>query len=152
MIENIGLPVIWIALIIIFLLVEMVTVGLTTIWLAGGALVAFLLSIVHAPLAIQIVAFLVVSFVLIYFTRPWATKYINSRRTKTNADSLIGQVVKVTKEINNSELKGKVLANGIDWSARSADDQKKIEAGKMVKVLRIEGVKLIVEPMEDGNK
>ena len=70
MIENIGLPVFWIALIIIFLLVEMVTVGLTTIWLAGGALVAFLLSIVHAPLAIQIVASLVVSFVLIYFTRP----------------------------------------------------------------------------------
>ena len=58
----------------------------------------------------------------------------------------------MTEEINNSELKGKVLANGIDWSARSADDQKKIEAGKMVKVLRIEGVKLIVEPMEDGNK
>ena len=55
----------------------------------------------------------------------------------------------MTEEINNSELKGKVLANGIDWSARSADDQKKIEAGKMVKVLRIEGVKLIVEPMED---
>lgn len=149
MMETMGLPIFWIALIIIFLLVEMITVGLTTIWLAGGAFIAFLLSMIHTPVAVQIVAFLLVSFVLIYFTRPWATKYINSRRTKTNADSLIGQVIKVTEEIDNAELKGKVIANGIDWSARTADDQQNIEAGKMVRVLRIEGVKLIVEPVNE---
>ena len=149
MMETMGLPIFWIALIIIFLLVEMITVGLTTIWLAGGAFIAFLLSMIHTPVAVQIVAFLLVSFVLIYFTRPWATKYINSRRTKTNADSLIGQVIKVTEGIDNAELKGKVIANGIDWSARTADDQQNIEAGKMVRVLRIEGVKLIVEPVNE---
>jgi membrane protein implicated in regulation of membrane protease activity len=145
-VTQFGMAVLWILLLILFLVIELVTVGLTTIWLAGGALVALILALLGVGLAGQIVAFFVVSFVLIYFTRPLAVKYINPRRTRTNSESLIGQVVKVTEQINNREEKGRALANGLEWMARSEDDCI-IEADTMAKVIRIEGVKLIVKPL-----
>jgi membrane protein implicated in regulation of membrane protease activity len=135
----------WIVLLIVFLVIELITVGLTTIWLAGGALAAFLLALLGVGIAGQIIGFFVVSFVLIYFTRPLALKYINPRRTRTNSEGLIGQVVKVTEQIDNREAKGRALANGLEWTARAADDTV-IEPDTMAKVVRIEGVKLIVEP------
>ena len=144
-----GLPAVWMALVIIFLVVELVTVGLTTIWLAGGALVAFILAAVGAGFWLQLAAFFVVSFVLIYFTRPFAVKYLNPRRTRTNSEELIGEVVKVTERIDNRAAEGTALAKGLEWSARAVSDDMVIEKDTLVKVLRIEGVKLIVEPVID---
>jgi membrane protein implicated in regulation of membrane protease activity len=139
---------IWIVLLIIFLVIELITVGLTTIWLAGGALAAFVLALCGIGIVGQFIAFFAVSFVLIYFTRPLALKYMNPRRTRTNSEGLIGQVVKITERIENREAKGRALANGLEWSARSVDDETIIEPDTLAKVLRIEGVKLIVEPVE----
>lgn len=139
----------WMALVIIFLIVELVTVGLTTIWLAGGALIAFILAAVGAGFGLQLGAFFVVSFILIYFTRPFAVKYFNPHRTRTNSEGLIGEVVKVTERIDNRAAEGTALANGLEWSARAVSDDKIIEKDTLVKVVRIEGVKLIVEPMTD---
>lgn len=143
-----GMAAVWMALVIIFLVVELITVGLTTIWLAGGALVAFILAAVGAAFWLQLVAFFVVSFVLIYFTRPFAMKYLNPRRTRTNSEELIGEVVKVTGRIDNRAAEGKALVKGLEWSARAVSDDMIIEKDTLVKVLRIEGVKLIVEPVE----
>ena len=142
-----GPAVMWMALVIIFLVVELVTVGLTTIWLAGGALVAFILAAVGADLWIQLVAFFVVSFVLIFFTRPYAVKYFNPRRTRTNSEELIGEIIKVTRRIDNRSAEGTALAKGLEWSARAVSDDMIIEKDTLVKVIRIEGVKLIVEPV-----
>lgn len=139
----------WMALVIIFLVIELITVGLTTIWLAGGALVAFILAAVGAGFGLQLAAFFVVSFVLIYFTRPFAVKYLNPRRTRTNSEGLIGEIVKVTKRIDNRAAEGTALVNGLEWSARAVSDDQIIEKDTLVKIVRIEGVKLIVEPVTD---
>ncbi|MDD7642064.1 MAG: NfeD family protein [bacterium] len=142
----------WMALVIIFLVVELVTVGLTTIWLAGGAFVAFILAAVGAGFWVQLIAFFAVSFVLIYFTRPFAVKYLNPRRTRTNSEELIGEVVKVIERIDNREAEGRALVKGLEWSARAVSDDMIIEKDTLVKVVRIEGVKLIVEPIEEAQK
>ena len=142
----------WMALVIIFLVVELVTVGLTTIWLAGGAFVAFILAAVGAGFWVQLIAFFAVSFVLIYFTRPFAVKYLNPRGTRTNSEELIGEVVKVIERIDNREAKGRALVKGLEWSARAVSDDMIIEKDTLVKVVRIEGVKLIVEPIEEAQK
>ena len=147
LIMQYGMAAIWMALVIIFLVVELVTVGLTTIWLAGGALVAFILAAVGADFWIQLVAFFVVSFVLIFFTRPIAVKYFNTRRIRTNREELSGQRIKVTRRIDNRSAEGTALAKGLEWSARAVSDDMIIEKDTLVKVIRIEGVKLIVEPV-----
>lgn len=138
----------WLALLVILLVIEFATVGLTTIWFAGGALVAFVLAALNVNFGVQIVVFLVLSLVLLFFTRPFAIKYINSRRTRTNSEELIGQTVMVTKRIDNRAAEGEALVRGLEWTARAASDDLIIEADTLVKILRIEGVKLIVEPAE----
>ncbi len=142
-----GLAVMWLVFLVVLLVIELITVGLTTIWLAGGALVAFILAAMGVNLWIQIIVFLIVSFVLIYFTRPFALKYLKPRQTRTNSDELIGETVKVIERIDNRAAVGRALAKGMEWSARAVLDDQVIEAGTLVKVLRIEGVKLIVEPV-----
>lgn len=136
---------IWLALIIIFLLIEIATVGLTSIWLAGGALVAFILNLLDVGLVWQIVAFFVVSVVLMVFTRPFAKKFINSDRTKTNYEEVIGKLVKVTERIDNINEQGTASVNGQEWTARAKNSSETFEVGELVRVVDIMGVKLIVE-------
>lgn len=142
-----GLAVMWLVLLVVLLVIELITVGLTTIWLAGGALAAFILAAIGVNLWVQIIVFLIVSFLLVYFTRPFALKYLKPRQTRTNSDELIGETVKVTERIDNRAAAGRALARGMEWSARAVSDDLVIEADTLVKVLRIEGVKLIVEPI-----
>lgn len=142
-----GLAVMWLVLLVVLLVIELITVGLTTIWLAGGALAAFILAAMGVNLWVQIIVFLIVSFLLVYFTRPFALKYLKPRQTRTNSDELIGETVKVTERIDNRAAAGRALARGMEWSARAVSDDLVIEADTLVKVLRIEGVKLIVEPI-----
>lgn len=143
-----GFAAMWMTCVILFLVIELITVGLTTIWLAGGAAVAFILATMGANFWWQLAAFFIVSFVLIYFTRPWALKHFNPHRTKTNSEGLIGEVVKITRRVDNRAAKGTALANGLEWSARAVSDDMIIEEDTLVKVVRIEGVKLIVEPVD----
>ena len=144
-----ALATLWLVALIAFLVIELITVGLTTIWLAGGALVAFILAALGVNVWVQVMAFLIVSFVLVYFTRPLAVKYLNPRRTRTNSDELIGETVKVTERIDNRAAAGRALARGMEWSARAVSDDMIIEKDALVKILRIEGVKLIVEPIHE---
>lgn len=90
----------WLAATVVFLLIEWPTMGLTTIWFAGGSLVAGLLAVFSCPFSIQFAVFLVVSVALLLFTRPLAIKYLNTNRTRTNVDSLIGKEAVITETIS----------------------------------------------------
>ena len=139
---------VWLILAIIFVVAECMTVGLVSIWFAGGALTAMLLSMAGANVAWQAVAFLVVSAVLLVATRPLVKKYLLNKKTKTNYESVIGEVAKVIETIDNYNQTGAAFADGKEWMARSASDVVVLEKGSLVKVAAIEGVKLIVEPYE----
>lgn len=145
-----NMTVVWLVLLVVLVVVELVTMGLTTIWFAGGALVAALISIPGTPLALQILVFLVVSALLLYFTRPIAVKYFNRDRTRTNVESLIGRQAIVISEINNVEGTGQVNTGGMEWSARSSYHNIVIPVGAVVMILGIDGVKLIVEERKEG--
>ena len=135
----------WLGAAAIFVVIEIITMGLTTIWFAGGALVGAVMAAFSLPLWSQIIAFVIVSVILLILTRPWALKYLNSRTVRTNADSLIGQTALVKETINNMESKGLVQLNGQDWTARSFEAGEIIPEGSEVIVKEIRGVKLIVE-------
>ena len=144
-------PLIWLGILALLLVVEAITAGLTTIWFAGGALIAFCAGLVAAiacyagaNLTVQILLFLCVSLVLLIFTRPLAMKYFNKETIQTNANSLIGKKAVVIQEIDNLAQTGQVRINDIEWTARSADDEK-IGEGTVVTIEEIRGVKLIVK-------
>ena len=138
----------WLIGVVVLLAIELLTMGLTTIWFAGGALVAFGVTVVGGGRLLQIIVFLVVSFLLLFFTRPLATKFFNGKREKTNIDSLIGKEAKVTKTIDNFNQQGTVFVNGMEWSARAEDDTI-IKEGEKIQIKKIEGVKLIVKLKEE---
>ncbi len=138
----------WLILLIALLAIEIATMGLTTIWFAGGALIALIAAILNAPLYLQITLFLVVSVVLLVFTRPLAMKFFNNERVKTNAESLVGKLAVVEADINNLKAQGEVSVSGQHWTARSTHDEVNISKGEVVVVCGISGVKLIVEPRQ----
>ena len=141
-------PILWLILLIILLVIEAISLELTTIWFAGGALAAFIAALAGADVVVQVVLFLAVSIVLLVFTRPVAMRYLNRNKTPTNAESLIGEQAVVTQTINNLMGRGVVLVNGMEWTARSQDNSEMIEKDTIVRILRIDGVKLIVERKE----
>lgn len=136
---------IWLVLFIVFLAVEFATVGLTTIWLAAGALLAMLFSVIGLDLVWQVAAFFIASFALLVFTRPFAVKYINGKHERTNYESMPGKIVKITEKVDNLAQTGVAVVNGIEWTARAKKDEEVIESGMLAKVVEISGVKLIVE-------
>lgn len=138
------ISIIWLVVLAILLVIEFLTLGLTTVWFAGGALVAFLVSLAGGPLWLQLLLFIAVSVVLLLFTRPLAVKYLNKDVQKTNVDSIPGQKGIVTATIDNLKAEGQVTIQGMEWTAR-AKNGNTIEKGKVVKVTAVEGVKLIVE-------
>lgn len=138
----------WLVLLILFIVAELATMGLTTIWFAGGALIAAIAAALHAPLVLQVALFLVVSIVLLFFTRPIAVKYFNKDRVRTNVESMIGRQAIVISEINNLEGVGQVTVSGQEWSARSRNEAQQIPVGTVVVVCAVSGVKLIVEPQQ----
>lgn len=138
------MEIIWLAILVVMAVIEIITLGLTTVWFAGGALVAFVFSLFGVPIPLQITIFVVVSLVLLFATRPIAVKYFNNGRLKTNAESLIGKYGIVLEDINNLHAVGLVQVDGMEWSAR-ATDESTIEKGREVVIRAISGVKLIVE-------
>lgn len=136
--------ILWLAAIVVLLVIEMITLGLTTIWFAGGALAAGIAAACGAGRILQVVIFLLVSLILLFFTRPVAVRYLNVNRTRTNADSLIGKEAIVIEDIENLKNQGQVLVNGIEWMARTDENENIIKKDTVVTIERIEGVKLIV--------
>lgn len=136
--------IIWLILLILFIGVEAATLGLTSIWFAGGALVALLAAALKAPIWLQVVLFLVTALLLLIFTRPVAVKYFNKDREKTNVDSIVGKQAIVTAQIDNLMAQGKVVVAGQEWSARSIEEGIAIAEGTVVIIEAVSGVKLLV--------
>jgi membrane protein implicated in regulation of membrane protease activity len=136
---------IWVALVIIFSLIEIFTLGLTTVWFAIAAVLMVFLSFLKIPLMVQFLIFLAISTLLLIFTRPLVVKKFKIGREKTNVDSLVGKHALVVKTIGEFE-RGEVKINGLIWSARS-EDNTEITEGSKCEILRIEGVQLIVRKL-----
>lgn len=135
----------WLALMIIFIIAEIITVGLTSIWFAGGALAALIFAMAGWNAVLQVVLFFAVSFVLLFFTKPFVLKYVKPHNVKTNYEEIIGKEVLVTARIDNREGTGTAVVNGQEWTARSTADDIVIEAGTTARVVEIKGVKLYVK-------
>lgn len=140
-------PFYWLIALAVLLVIEIITLGLTTIWFAGGALVAFVLALFNVPLLVQIAVFLVVSILLLVFTRPVVEKKLNGSRIKTNVNSMVGKEGRVTETIDNFNQKGIVVINGLEWTARSSSDDLIIPEGSRVVINEIKGVKVFVSPL-----
>ncbi len=140
---------VWLVLMILFIIGELVTVGLTSIWFAAGSLAALIIASFDGSLPLQIVGFFVISIPLLAGTRPWAKKYINSRTQKTNAESLIGEEIRITEQVSNREQTGLANVRGQEWTVRTSDDEVIIAKGELARIIRISGVKLIVERVKE---
>ena len=134
----------WLIMIVVFAVAELITVGLTSIWFAGGALVALVLSALGLDLIWQIAVFVVVSVILLVFTRPWAMKYIKPRLVKTNYETAIEKKVCLTERVDNIKGTGTAVLNGQEWTARAYEEGKTFEAGEIVIVKEIRGVTMYV--------
>lgn len=139
----------WLILLAVLLVIEIISLGLTTIWFAGGALAATILSIMGFGLIPQFVVFFAVSIALLIFTRPWAVRYINGHRSKTNYEGLIGKVIKITERVDNFNQTGTAVVNGQEWTVRTEKEGLILNPGEKATVTNISGVKLIVKAYEE---
>lgn len=135
----------WLGLVIVLAVIELATMGLTTIWFAGGAVAGFLASILGAGPVVQVALFFAVSVLLLVFTRPFAAKYINRGHVNTNVDAIPGKTAVVLEEISNLRGRGRVLLEGNEWMARTENEYEIIEKDALVHVIRVSGAKLIVK-------
>lgn len=143
MFAEMSMTTFWIIAMVVFLVIEAVTVGIVSVWFAIGALFAMVTAMLGANLWVQITVFLVVSAIALYFTRPLVKKFVNNKVEPTNADMLIGKECRVVETIDNLSGTGAVYVDGKTWTARTVDEEI-IPEGQLVTAERIEGVKLIV--------
>ena len=137
--------IVWLVLMVAFLIAEASTVQLICIWFAAGSLSALLVGLLGAELWLQILVFFVVSIVLLASLWPVAKKRFNTKRVATNADALVGKICLVTEDIDPMEG-GRVKVGDVTWRAHC---EKEISAGTRVKILRIQGAKVIVEEVKN---
>lgn len=142
------IKIVWLAALVLFAVGEGVTVGLTSIWFAAGALAALIAALAGGPLWLQIVLFLAVSLACLLLVRPFARRYLKPDYQPTNADRVIGTEAVVTMTVDNLKGEGQVTVGGNVWTARSNDDTV-IPVGAHVRVLRIEGVKVFVALLKE---
>ena len=135
----------WLVVLIVSIGVEVATLGLTSIWFAGGAAVAVIVAAFHGLVWLQILLFFAVSLLLLFFTRPIAVRYFNRDRVRTNVESMIGRQAIVTSEIDNLQGIGQVTVGGQEWSARTEADGMNLQPGTVVDIVAVNGVKLIVK-------
>ena len=139
--------ILWLGLMVLFLVIEAATVTMVSLWFAGGALAALIVAALGGGIVLQIIAFALVSTVMLALLRPMARKHFTPKLTKTNVDSVIGTEGYVTADIDNVAATGKCKLGAMEWTARSATGEK-ISTGTLVKVEKIEGVKAFVTPVE----
>jgi len=137
----------WLVLMVLFLLAEAATVTLVSTWFALGALAAILVALTGGGLGFQMALFVLVSAVCLTAVRPLVRKHIRPKLTKTNVDAVVGSTGLVTVAIDNVSAVGQVKLGAMYWTARSATGEP-IAEGTLVKVVRIEGVKAFVDPVE----
>lgn len=139
--------IVWLVLMVFFLLAEAATVSMVSLWFAAGALGAMIISLLHGALGLQIVAFVIVSGVLLALLRPLVRRFVTPKVTSTNVDAVVGSTGIVTAAIDNVAAVGQVKLGAMVWTARSTSGAP-IPEGTRVRVDRIEGVKAFVSPAE----
>lgn len=140
--------IVWFGLLLVFVIVEAACpIHLVSIWFAAGALVAMVVSMLHGAVWLQILLFLLVSGALLVLLWPFIKKFLNPKLSKTNVDAIIGSQGLVTAAIDNVSAQGQVKLGAMEWTARSTSGSP-IAQGTLVKVDRIEGVKVYVSPAE----
>lgn len=142
----------WLLVFVLLIGIEVVTMSLTTIWFAIGAIGGLFASLAGADTTVQIVIFLMISLVILYFYRPLALKYVNTKLIKTNVDDLVGKEGRITEKVDNLSQTGRMMVNGMDWSARTERDGLVIEPDTIVRIVKVVGVKLIVVPLEEQER
>ncbi|MCR5576000.1 MAG: NfeD family protein [Oscillospiraceae bacterium] len=150
LISQMGMSAFWLVAMVVLLVVEGMAPGLVSIWFALGALAALISSLLKAPVWLQVLWFFVVSLATLLITRPLAKKYVNAHTVHTNADMAIGQDCVVTEAIDNVAGTGAVSVGGKIWTARMAEKDGRAEKGAVLRAVRIEGVKLIVEEKKEA--
>jgi len=133
----------WLVALIVFIVIEAVTVNIVSVWFALGALAAMVACALNVSFPLQIIIFLAVSVITLLLTRPFVKKFVIPKKISTNFERIVGMEAQVTEKIDNFAEIGAVHVDGKEWSAKS-DDGSVIDAGQNVKILRIEGVKVIV--------
>ena len=140
--------ILWFVLAVVFLMIEGGTVMLVSVWFAAGSLVAMLAALLSAPFWLQLILFLGVSAGLLALLRPMVRKYLKPKITATNVDAVVGAQGYVTETVDNLAATGQVKLGSMPWTARSTDGSP-IEAGTLVRVDRVEGVKAFVTPVRE---
>ena len=139
---------IWLGIMIVLLLTEAATVGLTTIWFAAGALAAMVLCALGVGAFGQWTVFFIVSLVLLYFTRPIALKWMTPYKLRTNYENAVDKTVRITERVDNIAGTGAAVLNGQEWTVRMQQDDVTLEPGELATVAAVEGVKLILIPFD----
>ncbi len=142
--------ILWLAAAVALSVIELTTMGLTTIWFAIGAVAALICALCGAPIWFQVAVFIVVSVVVLVLVRPIAAAHFNNRLKKTNIDAYVGRKLIAKTDIDNLRGTGKVDMDGSTWLALSSMDNIMIHAGEEVKVVEVRGAKLIVERASDS--
>lgn len=135
----------WAAAFLVFVVIEVGTMALTTIWFAGGALAGLIACLLGAGIELQLVIFAAVSFILLILTRPLALRYVNRKVKRTNTEGLIGSRARITERVDNAAGTGTAVLDGKEWTARALRQGEIIPEGDMAIVRKIQGVKLLVE-------
>lgn len=135
----------WAAAFLFFIVIEVGTMALTTIWFAGGALAGLIACLLGAGIELQLVIFAAVSFILLILTRPLALRYVNRKVKRTNTEGLIGSRARITETVDNAAGTGTAVLDGKEWTARALRQGEIIPEGDMAIVRKIQGVKLLVE-------
>ena len=136
--------ILWIVIMVLLLIVEAMTMNLTTIWLAVGALASVFFTLAGAGGVAQFAVFVIVSAIMVFVTRPLVKKYVAGRYQKTNSDGLVGRYARIIEPVNNKLETGTAFLDGKEWTVRSVSDDDLFNEGDIVVVREIEGVKLIV--------
>ena len=139
--------IIWFVLLIVFVLAEAATVTVVSLWFAAGALAALVVSMLSGPVWLQVLVFAAVSVTLLWMLRPLIKRFFNPKLTRTNVDAVIGREATTMVAISNRMAQGKVMLEGMEWSARSTTGEE-IKENTVVRVDRVEGVKLYVTPVK----
>lgn len=138
---------IWLILTVVFAVAEAATVGLVSVWFMGGSLAAMLVSLLGGSLLGQTAAFLLISVGLLACLRPFVRRFVTPKKTATNADLALGREAYLTETVDNLRGTGALKLDGKEWTVRSLDGSV-LPQGTLVKVVRLEGVKLLVEPAQ----
>lgn len=139
----------WLIALIAFGALEACTAALVSVWFVLGSLAAMIAASLSAPFWLQLLLFILVSAAALLLTRPLAKRLLKKDAVPTNADRILGKIVRVTETICNDDSQGAVYADGKTWTARS-EDGSVIPQGAMAQILRFEGVKVYVRQIQQA--